>query len=319
MQRREFLKHGIAATALGGISQSFLFAGTNSIGNSAVTSLSIQLSDDLAMICYGDRILTDYSASILRKSPCFASIAGPVTGRSLISAVPQPWRQTSGVSFACDRVICGDANIDVHFGYGPRQLGQIVSQELMPGTCTATTAEFFNYCEWQRPDHRPIISDVRRFRLSLISETAYMLDCEYTLMPLTNLTVRPSGQSFFSLRAADDLAVSGGGHILNSLNTKRQQIMRDSSAGQAGWYSFFGKRGVPVEGIAVLSPFDAVSDSRWLTRDYGLLVPNSLHFRDSAWQLRKGETYQFAHRIVAYSGQPDRGMLNRLCDEFAKS
>ena len=326
MHRRDFLKHGMAATALAGGTQSLLLVGANSVGDSTARSLSIsiRLSDDRAMICLGDRRLADYYAysslkSALRKSPCFAFMAGPATGQSLVSAIPQPWRQTSGVSFTCDRVACGDVNQDAHFGCGPRRLVMIASQGLSLGTCTTTSVEFYDHCSWYQPNQYPILSDRRRYRLSLISETAYMLDCEYQLTPQTDLAVQPSGQSLFSLCAANDLAVSGGGQILNS---KGQRFVHEISGGQANWLTFFGKRKQPtaerdtqpgvVEGIAVLSPDNAIAGCRWLAREYGLLVPNSLHYLDTTWQLRQGKTYRFVYRIVAYSGPPDPVMLHRL-------
>ena len=315
MKRRDFLQHGIAAATLIGMSPKLLFASADTAGNAVVTPLSISHSNNRVMICQGDRVLTEYGTSPMQKSPCFTYMAGPATGRSLISAIPQPWRQTTGLSFACDRISCDDTMMESHFGCGPRQLGQIVSRDLSLGICTETTAEFRNFCEWQRPGYRPIIADERCFRLSLISETAYTLDCEYTLTPLTNLTVRPSGQSFFSLRMADDLAVSGGGQQLHSLNTTSQLQTRVTTDDNANWLTYFNKRGDMVEGIAVIRPDNTAGvapGSRWLTRDYGLLVPNSFHFRDTAWQLRKWETYHFAYRIVAYSGPPDTRMINRF-------
>ncbi|MCL2118257.1 MAG: PmoA family protein [Planctomycetaceae bacterium] len=339
MNRRDFLKHGLAVSTLAGMSRNFLFAGANSSRDSVGIPLTINLSDDHAMICQGERVLVDYLAddatcssltSGLQKSPCFIAIAGPATGRSLISAIPQPWRQASGVSFACDRVLRDKDKTELHFGYGPGDSGRISSMGLQPGNCTATSVEFHDQCYWYKPGWLPFIGDKRRFRLSLISEAAYILDCEYILTPRMNLTVQPSGQSLFSLCAADDLAVSrreqpgGGGRLLNSHG---QQHMHPTSGSRPNWYTFFGQRAVaqnqadnklgPVEGIAVLSSPNAVTGCRWLTRDYGLLVPNSLHYLDSAFQLHEGETYRFAYRIVAYSGLPDPAMLNRLCDELS--
>ena len=336
MNRRDFFKHGLAVSTLAGVPRNFLFVRANSTRDSVAIPLAMHLSDDRVTIFQGDRALVDYLAnddtyhsltSCLRKSPCFISIAGPATGRSLISTVPQPWRQSSGVSFACDRVLRDKDTTEFHFGCGPGNSGMISSIGLQLGDCSATSVEFHDQNYWYKPGRLPLISDKRRFRFTLMSETVYTLDCEYALTPLTDLLVRPTGQSFFSLRVSDDLAISGGGKLLNALG---QQVVPATSDKQPNWFTFFGKRavvqnqpiikpgteGTPVEGIAVLSPANAVTGCRWLTRDFGLLVPNSLHYHDTAMQLRRGKTYRFAYRIVAYSGQPDISLLNRLCDEL---
>jgi len=273
--------------------------------------------------------LLSYRAHQTQKYPFFSPMAGPITGLPLVVETGRPWPHHRGVFFGLDMVNGGN--------YWQEALarGQIISQgpsfakeENGQYKVSATTAEIVDRCLWRQGTNDPIIEDQRRFVVNIVDERRYILDADFVVKALTDITVQQTNHGLFGVRCAPDLAPTGGGTLESSEGKKGQS----NTEGQpARWMALYGRRAKLkediVEGIAVFcpskAPHPAFRDCPWFTRDYGNISPTPMNWLrsrgDNPFVLPQGEELHLRYRVVAFGGTPTEAGLNDLWEEFDRA
>jgi hypothetical protein len=260
----------------------------------------------------GGRVLTCYRAHPAQKCPYFYPLAGPRTGRSLTDESGQPWPHHRSVFFGCDRV--NGAN----FWQGPAATGQVVSAGPQATRSAPNAVEIRDRCDWQLPGHDPVLSDCRRFTVTVASPDCWHLDARITLTARRPVRVEKTNHSLFAVRAAADLTPAGGGMLVNSEGRAGE---KETFGAEAGWCDFSGRRGDAVEGVALMDhPSNPWSPCRWFTRDYGFISPTPFNWIDGdGWRLPVGESVALRYRVVLHTGDATAARIADLYRAWAAS
>jgi hypothetical protein len=210
--------------------------------------------------------------------------------------------------------------------------GQIISQG--PSFAKAdgqykvsgTTVEIVDNCLWGQGTADPIIEDQRKFVIKVLDDRRYILDADFVVKALTEITVQKTNHGLFGVRCTHDLSVPGGGTLESSEGAKGEA---ETLGKPARWLAFYGRRAKLkediVEGIAVFcpskAPHPAFENCPWFTRDYGNISPTPMNWLDpnKPFVLPKGEELKLRYRIVAFAGTPKDAGLNALWDEFDRA
>lgn len=330
LDRRGFLKHSafivgagmIGSGLVGQLSaqqqQSYASKFTPTGGEPPVAHLTGYVIDShQAWFRRENTALISYRAHITQKYPYFYPVAGPKTGLSLTSETGLPWPHHRSLFFACDKVNGGN------YWQADIPKGQILSQGIKLGTITETTGELSDLCLWSIPGKDPIIEDKRHFKINLMENGNYYMDCQFDLKMLTDVTFEKTNHALFAIRCAQDICVTNGGTLLNS---EGQTTEKDTLGKPARWCTFYGKRAgfspETVEGIALLMhtdvPHPAFKDCPWFTRDYGNISPMPHLWFEKPMKMAKDETLQFKYRVYAYAGTPQEANVEGLWEDFVK-
>ena len=273
-------------------------------------------------------LLTSYRAHPSQKYPFFSPMAGPRSGLPLVAETGRPWPHHRGVFFGLDRVNGGN------YWQDTLARGQIISQGPSFAKTenqykvSATAVEIVDHCLWRQGTNDPIIEDHRRFVIKVLDDHRYILDADFVVTALTDVTVQQTNHGLFGVRCAHDLSPAGGGTLESSEGFKGEA---NTLKKPARWLAFYGRRAKLkediVEGIAVFcpskAPHPAFRDCPWFTRDYGNISPTPMNWLnergDNPFVLPKGEELKLRYRVVAFGGTPQDAGLNGLWDEFDRS
>ena len=276
-------------------------------------------------VSYDNHVLLSYRAHPSQKYPFFSPMAGPISGLPLVTETGRPWPHHRGVFFGLDRVNGGNYWQDI------LPQGQIISQgpsfarEGNQFKITPTSAEIVDRCLWSQGDNDPIIEDQRRFVVKIVDDSRYILDADFVVKALTDITVQNTNHGLFGVRCSPDLAPTGGGVMESSEGAKGE---RDTLGKPARWIAFYGKRAKSkaeiVEGIAVFcpskSPHPRFDNCPWFTRDYGNISPTPMNWLgNNPFVLPQGEELRLRYRVVAFGGTPAEAGLNDLWTEFDRA
>jgi len=300
--RRRFFAQASAATAGLAVAAG---AGRTAQAVNATEGLAVYQLGPRIWIRLGEDVLTCYRAHPSQKYPYFYPLVGPVSGLPLTVETSDPYPHHRSLWLACDKVNGGNYWQE---GYGQ---GQIVSKGPTVATPEANRVVITDACAWKRPGAPSPCQDSRIFEFSR-SGRGYTLDVEIRWTALENMTIPRTNHSLFSMRAATDLAATGGGTLMSASGAAGA----DATFGKpAKWMAFFGKRrgDGPVEGIAIMDhPENMDGQTPWFTRDYGFASPTPLYFREKAFMLPKGETVILRYRVAAFTGDPQAAGLDDL-------
>jgi len=323
--RRGFLRiaaAGLAAPAGAALAGQAKLAGTRAASKPAKAAIPAPSAEKLTAYELDHQVwvrwynlpLTTYRAHPTQKYPWFYPLTGPASGVSLTSESSLPWPHHRSVFFGCDKLNGGN------YWQGAVSEGQIVSTGLKLGECTPQSAEILDHCEWRKPGEPAIIVDDRRFVIEVPRPEIRWIDARITLTAVQDITITKTNHSLFSVRAAEDITPSGGGHLVNS---EGQSGEKDTFGKPAAWCTFYGKRkGLPediVEGIALVDhPANPWKNCPWFTRDYGFISPTPFNFIDKPWQLPAGKSIALRYHVVMYAGTPRDAGLAELYKAFAE-
>jgi len=279
-------------------------------------------SDKLTVYKNGGRVLfrwnnhplAMYRAEPTQKYPYFAPLSGPVTGVSLTTESALPYPHHRGLWLGCEPLNGGD-----YWSDGPLEKGQIRSEgpKVVDNLTTPTSAVITDRCQWIRPSAPSPFTDQRRITISVPNDHIRLLDIEFKLHAMEDITIKRAKHSFFALRCAPDISPMYGGVLMNS----------EGGAGAAGtygkparWCGYHGRRAFRpevIEGIAIMNhPQNPWQPCPWFTRDYGHLSPSPFNFRKQPWQMSKGETLELKYRVVLHTGTPAEADLNGLYEKW---
>lgn len=265
---------------------------------------AVQESDRVRVLIDG-KLFTEYQYPDTAKLPHFHPVIGPRSGQSITTKNADPYPHHASLWFGCDRVNGGN------YWQEGLDRGQIRSQSvrLVPNTGSESDITIEQQCLWQRPGAESPFRDHRRIRIRAPSADRRILDFDITLTALTDVRIEKSNHSLFAARMAPDLAVTGGGVLVNA----------EGNQGEAGtfgkkspWMDARGTRpGGVTEGLTLLPhPSNPGHPVPWFTRDYGFLSPTPMFWLESGLQhVAKGETLHLGYRVVIHSDAPSPGKL----------
>jgi hypothetical protein len=259
--------------------------------------------------------LLGYRAHPTQKYPYFYPVAGPVSGLPLTAESSLPWPHHRSLFFGCDFVNGGN------YWQDELERGQIVSSGPRVVDATERSATIVDACEWRQPGRPVQMTDERRFAVEVPNDRLRLLDVDITWKATVDVTIQKNNHSLFAVRAAHDIAPSGGGRLVSS---EGQEGESQTFGKPARWCAFFGRRTrareEPVEGIALMShPADPWSPCPWFTRDYGFFSPTPFNWIDKPWRLRAGQSVRIRQRVVAFAGDPDEAGLGALYEAWVES
>jgi len=254
----------------------------------------------------GGRVFTCYRAEPNQKYPYFYPVIGPGTGLPMTDEAALPYRHHRSLFFGCDHVNGGN------YWQQPLTRGRIASQG--PGIEKESNEKrvtIADRCLWKRPDREPVIEDTRRFAFTVPSRDQRFIDADITLIAKVDVHITRTNHSFFSLRAARDLAPIGGGKLLNAEGASGEK----ATAGvESAWCGYQGRRLGITESIVLMDhPANPFSPCKWFTRDYGFISPTPFYWLDeNGWHLPQGDSIRLRYRVVATNGPIDKGGLARI-------
>lgn len=255
----------------------------------------------------GGRLFTEYRFGPETKYPYFYPVVGPRSGRTVTAYQTEPYPHHSSIFFGCDRVNGGN-----FWQEGPER-GRIASARLRLLSDRGARIEFEQECIWEQPGEEPPWDDQRRVAIRAPEPDVRLIDFELRLTARGEVKVEKTNHSLFAVRVAPDLAVSGGGQLLNA----RGQHAEAGTFGQpAAWAVFGGLRGNTFESVALYShPANRWYPEPWFTRNYGFMSPTPLNWLGAeGLRLAPGESLRLRYRVVVAAVEPNSP---RLRDWFA--
>ena len=342
MQRRDFFK--VSASAAAAIGLSYTLSESAEAADVAATPMNAGKSGATLTKNWGDNPfehcttyspdfadknlwirkdnlpLATYRTNPNQKYPYIYPLAGPRSMVSVVSESAMPWPHHRGMfCVGLDRVNGGN------YWQQTRNDGQILSQGLNVESAEASKIVWTDSALWKKPDQDPIMSDVRKYTIDWRSDDYYVVDFEYAMTPLTEVTVQHTNHGFFGVRVSPELAPNGGGNLVNS-NGQKGQAETEGKA--ANWVAYYGARRFNTsltEGVAVMCapesdwadwPFEGPCP--WFTRDYGNISPQPFNYLPGPFVFQKDKAYKMNWRTVVFAGTPADVDLNGLWDEYYK-
>jgi hypothetical protein len=269
---------------------------TNLPAQARPQSLEAKLSAEGVSVLVAGEKFTDYLFGKDLKYPQFYPVNGSRSGQSVTTRRTDPFPHHSSLFFACDKVNGGN------YWQEGLQRGQILSQELRIISAAGREVIFEQECRWERPGADAPFADHRRIRIEAPSPDLRVIDFDITLTALIDVRIERNNHSLFSARMAPDLAVSGGGRLVNAAGASGEA----ETFGQASpWMDARGARGQHVEGLAILShPENRWAPSPWFTRNYGFFSPTPLNWIEEPLEMAQGEKLRLRYRVLVHSNDP---------------
>lgn len=316
--RRRFLIGGLGALAVPLISGTphIRAALPNPGSGERVTGLATYRSGNQVWVREGNEVVATYRAHPDVKYPYLYPLAGPVSGRSVVAETNTPWPHHRGVFFACDRVN------GIDFWHADTAPGRILSDGPKVIERGDQGVVIGDTCRWTAADGRVLMSDRRRLTIQATPGQHVVVDWQIDWKAEIDVSIPRNNHSLFAVRAAPDIAPTGGGNLVNA----------EGDEGEAGtygkpsaWCAFYGPRGGRdggriVEGLCLMDhPANRWPGAApWFTRDYGFATASPMNFLERPFQLASGEEIQLRYRVVAFGGTPDEAGLAGLYAGFVE-
>ncbi|MCZ7640757.1 MAG: PmoA family protein [Verrucomicrobia bacterium] len=185
---------------------------------------------------------------------------------------------------------------------GPRARAHRVPRRAV-GAVRGEHIEFEQTCRWERPGAEAPFDDVRRITVSAPDPDVRFLDFDITLTARTAVRIEQNNHSLFAARMAPDLAVTGGGTLMNAHGETGEKA---TFGHPAPWADYRGNRAGVTEGVTILShPTNRWFPEPWFTRDYGFFSPTPLNWLDGgAVVFAPGEVLRLRYRVVVHANAP---------------
>lgn len=247
-------------------------------------------------ITVNGRFFTSYIFSEDEKYPFFFPLNGPVSGGSVTSMRNAVYPHHTSLFFGCDMVNGGN------YWQEGLDRGKIISVNARIEKQGSDSVVISDECIWSRPGALSPVKDTRKYIITTPSETCYQIDVEISMEMLTDVVIRKTNHSLFSVRMDAGLAVTNGGTMINAEGEKGE---KDTFGKNSAWIDFYGKRGNIIEGLAILQhPSNPWYPSPWFTRDYGFMSPTPMYWPQNGTdtQMKKGTVLVLKYRVLVHSG-----------------
>jgi hypothetical protein len=247
-------------------------------------------------VLINNNLFTSYIFSQEEKYPFFFPVNGP-SNASVTSMRNANYPHHSSLFFGCDMVNGGN------YWQEGLERGQIISLRADIIEYEGSRVVIENECIWTRPGAEAPVKDIRRITISAPSADVYQIDFDIVMEMLMDVVIRRTNHSLFSGRMDADLAVVGGGTMINA----------EGETGEAGtfgkpsaWMDYYGPRMGKTEGMAILQhPSNKWYPAPWFTRDYGFFSPTPMYWpedEEAGTRLKKGEQVKLRYRVLVHSG-----------------
>jgi len=277
--------------------------------------VSAKIQNHKVVVTVGGKLFTCYKFAPSLKKPYLWPVIGPKSGKSVtVESVPNQFPHHNSIWLGCDRV----NNQNFWQPHGRIENGQIRSlgpKLLQPeGQAVVLTDE----CVWQKPGAAPVIRDVRRITISAPKADLRLIDLDITLQMLTDVTIRKTNHSLFSVRVMPELSVTSGGTLVNA---EGRQGEKHTFGVASPWCDYYGTRNGITEGVAFLQyPGNPWYPCKWFTRDYGFMSPTPMYWPPDGRQHRfaKNQRLHLRYRIVVHAGDTKAADIAGLFEQYAK-
>ncbi|MBP7934724.1 MAG: PmoA family protein [Phycisphaerae bacterium] len=311
VDRRTVLKQMAGAVAAGTLASGSVQAAAPTVAPArpAQQELGSYLYARKIWVRLGDRVFTCYRADTAQKYPYFYPVIGPASGLPLTDETGEPWPHHRSLYLGCDRVNGGN------YWQDGLERGQIISRGPKLEQAKGTRIAIVDSCDWRQPDKEPILEDARRFSIVAPGPDVHLIDADITLTARTDVRIANTNHSFFSVRAARDMAPLGGGKLIDA----HGRVGEKATFGQAApWCGFEATRlGVPESIVLMHHPDNPWPDARWFTRDYGFMSPTPFQWvGEKGWTLPAGKAIRIRYRVAALKGLIDGLRVNQIYQEF---
>lgn len=259
--------------------------------------LEAELREDRLVVRVAGAPFTEYLFGPDTKYPYFYPVMGPRSGRSVTAHKTEPYPHHSSVFFGCDRVNGGN-----YWQEGPER-GRIVSKAVRLVQAVGERIEFEQDCVWERPGAAAPFDDRRRIVVSAPEPGVRFIDWDIRLTARTPVKIEKTNHSLFAIRVAPDLAVTGGGTLVNAAGRKGE---KETFQQASPWAAFSGVRDGAVESVAILShPGNRWHPEPWFTRDYGFMSPTPLNWLPAeGLSFAPREELRLRYRVVVMASPP---------------
>jgi len=261
------------------------------------------------------KLFTSYRFDAKLKKPYLWPVIGPKSGKSVtVESVADQFPHHNSVWFGCDRV----NNQNFWQPHGKIENGHVKSVGAKLVQAAGDAVVFTDECIWQKPGAEPVIRDQRRVAISAPSPDLRLIDFEITLRMLTDVTIKKTNHSLFSVRMMPELSVKAGGILVNAQGDRGEK----KTFGVASpWCGFYGTRDGIVEGVALLQhPANRWYPCKWFTRDYGFMSPTPMYWPSNGKEQRfpKGEELTLQYRVVVHAGDAEQTGIAKLFGVYAR-
>ncbi len=286
----------------------------SSIASAAPQPLAATLGKDQLAVAVAGKIFTVYRFGPKLKKPYFWPVIGPRSGKSVtVESVPNQYPHHNSIWLGCDRV----NNHNFWQPHGHIENGQIKSVGPKLVQAQGEAVVFTDECIWQKPGAEPVMRDRRRVAIRAPSADLRFIDFDVTLHMLTDVTVRKTNHSLFSVRMMPELSVKSGGTLVNAEGSEGEK----GTFGKASpWCDYYGTRGGVTEGVALFqNPANRWYPCKWFTRDYGFMSPTPMYWPPNGKDIRfrKGEEVRLRYRVVVHAGDVNEAGIAALFQQYA--
>lgn len=293
-----------------------LLSGTLLILMGVIFSLSVSAAKITAVkvgskinVSIDGRFFTSYIFSEDEKYPFFYPVNGPISGGSVTSMRNAVYPHHTSLFFGCDLVNGGN------YWQEGLERGRIISVNALIEKQGGDSVVITDECIWSRPGAISPVKDTRRYTIISPSATMTLIDVEITMEMLMDVRIKKTNHSLFSARMAADLAVTNGGTMINAEGAKSE---KDTFGKGSPWIDFYGKRGVTIEGLAIMQhPLNPWYPSPWFTRDYGFMSPTPMYWPANGEEtfMKEGTKLRLRYRVVVHAGDH---LEAKIAQEFEK-
>ncbi len=276
------------------------------------TGLTAVKQPDRVIVKVGQQVVTEYRFAETQKYPYFYPVNGPQSGKSVTTESSEPYPHHHSLFFGCDKVNGGN------YWQDTVGRGRIVSQGVKVIESGGDQVVLEDRCIWVREDAPSPVSDRRLITVMAPSDTLRVIDFDIRIKPSMTVEVERTNHSLFSARMVPELAVTGGGNLVNAQGDRSEK----GTFGKASpWCHYSGAwpNTETVEGLAILQhPDNPRAPHPWFTRDYGFFSPSPLNFIDSPVVFQPGGEIRLQYRVIVHAGALDPGYLDFLYETWTR-
>lgn len=290
------------------------FLGAFSVLSNAQAKISAVKVGDRIDVSINNKFFTQYIFGEDEKYPYFYPVNGP-SGFSVTSMRNSLYPHHSSLFFGCDRVNGGN--------YWQQEIdrGQIrtLRAEILETGSDKVVIE--NECIWSRPGALSPIRDIRTITISSPSKDVYQIDFDITMEMLMDVEIQKTNHSFFSGRMAPDLAVTGGGTMINAEGEEGEKGEDGTFGKSSPWMDCFGTRNGLTEGMAIMQhPSNMWYPSPWFTRDYGFFSPTPMYWpeNEKTTNFKKGDVLKLKYRVLVHSGDTETAGIEKAFKQYTE-
>ncbi len=270
---------------------------------------------------------TSYLFGSEHKYPFYFPVNGPLSGQSVTTWNQEPYPHHSSLYVSLDWVV--SENVERGNYWQPRhelETGQVFSRNPRIVSDDGKKVTITDDTDWIVPaTGTQHFRETRTVSVWAPSERIRIMDFEFDFEVLKDLSIRPTGHSFFSARVKPEIAVGckdhgpdwahlGTGTIVDSEGNRDEKETREKPS---DWAAYYGDNNGITEGIAIIQhPDNAYYPGLWVTRDYGFFSPSSFTFNKEPVKMKKGQKLFFKYRVVVFSGDHEEADIAGWSKDF---